>query len=211
MGGEYDATKSRSYVLYWDANNLYGKAMSSYLPTHEYEWVDNTPAGNLPLLSEIQDDPAAFIQGLNLEGSHGYLYEVDMVIPQSIHDKLNDLPPAPSRRSLDSDALSSAYQEPLLENLGQDSTYLRTKKLIADLHPKKNYIAHSTTLKQYILMGVQITKVHKVLRFQQSAWMKSFIDFNTEKRKRATNDFEKDFWKLLNNSAFGKTIEQKRY
>jgi len=137
MGHEYDRNKARSYVLYLDANNLYGKAMSSYLPTHGYEWVDNNPGTNLPMLAEIQHDPTSFIQGLSLEDSHGYLFEVDMDVPPNLHDKLNDLPPAPSRRSLDTDVLSSAYQEPLLEKLGQDSSCLRSKKLIADLHPKK--------------------------------------------------------------------------
>jgi len=168
MAHEYDQSKPRSYVLYLDANNLYGKAMSAYLPTHEYEWVDNSPAGNLPLLSEIQYDPEGFIQALNLENKYGYLFEVDMKIPPTLHDKLNDLPPAPLRRSLDNDVLSTAYQEPLIESLGQDSTSLRTKKLIADLHPKRNYIAHTSTLQKYLSVGAQITRVHKVLRFQQS-------------------------------------------
>jgi len=87
---------------------------------------------------------------------------------------------------------------------------LKNHELVADLHNKTGYIAHSAVLKIYQEIGVKVTNIGKVLKFKQSKWMKPFIDFNSEKRRYAKTDFEKAFWKLLSNSAFGKTMEDKR-
>ena len=84
------------------------------------------------------------------------------------------------------------------------------EKLVPDLRDKKNYIIHIKALDQALTHGLVLDRIHRAIEFDQSAWMKPNIDFNTQLRTRVTNDFEKDFFKLMNNSVFGKAMENIR-
>ena len=86
----------------------------------------------------------------------------------------------------------------------------KTKKLVCNLRDKKNCVVHISVLKQVLDHGLKLRKVHRVIEFNQKAWLKEYIDVNTELRKKASNDFKKDFFKLMNNAVFGKTMENVR-
>ena len=86
----------------------------------------------------------------------------------------------------------------------------KCKKLVCNLHNEKNYVVHIKSLKQALNRGLKLKSIHRIIEFDQEAWLKPYIDMNTELRKVASNDFEKDFYKLMNNAVFGKTMENVR-
>ena len=83
-------------------------------------------------------------------------------------------------------------------------------KLIPTLNDKEKYVLHEENLKLYLSLALKLKEVHRVLLFDENPWLKEYIDFNTEKRKEAKNSLQKDFFKLMNNSVFGKTMENIR-
>uniref|UniRef100_A0A0K8RJZ7 DNA-directed DNA polymerase n=1 Tax=Ixodes ricinus TaxID=34613 RepID=A0A0K8RJZ7_IXORI len=85
-----------------------------------------------------------------------------------------------------------------------------TRKLLLTLHDKTKYVLHYRFLKLYIQLGLEVTKIHRVLKFSQRAFLREFIDFNHQLRQQATNSFQKNLSKLFMNSIYGKTIENAR-
>ena len=135
------------------------------------------------------------------------IIEVDLEYPEELHNFHNDYPLASEKVNV-TDSMLSKYSKSISEkyNISTGLVY----KLIPTLSNKEKYVLHYRNLQLYIDLGLKITKVHRVLEFNQSPWLKQYIDFNTEKRKNAKNAFEKDFFKLMNNSVFGKTMENIR-
>ncbi|CAG2215764.1 unnamed protein product [Mytilus edulis] len=191
----YDPNQPINHVMYLDANNLYGWAMSQALPVEGFRWINDSEIENLNIC-DIADD-----------SENGYILEVDLEYPRELHDDHNEYPLAPEKLKVTNDMLSP-YAKKLLDDLSLKGT--STEKLIPNLHPKQKYVVHYRNLKLYLSLGMKLTKIHRVMTFEQRPWLKTYIDFNTEKRKLATNEFEKDFFKLMNNAVFGKTMENLR-
>ena len=99
----------------------------------------------------------------------------------------------------------SEYQIALIR-----TNHTEVEKLVPNLRDKERYVPHYRNLQLYLSLGMRLTKVHRALRFEQSPWMEPYIQMNTELRKKATSDFEKDLYKLMNNSVFGKAMENLR-
>ena len=177
----YNPNEESSYIQYLDANNLYGWAMSQQLPTHGFKWMRNLTKESLMEILEKAN------HSMSNHGRKGYIFEVDLEYPEHLWDKHNDYPLAPEKLKVNG-----------------------VEKLICHFKPRKNYVVHYRTLRQCLELGMRITKVHRGISFYQSPWMEPYIRKNTELRKCAANNFEKDFFKLMNNSVFGKTIENIR-
>ena len=180
----YDPSQPNSFLQYLDANNLYGWAMSQPMPTAAFQWVDYT--------DQILETPAA--------ANHGYILEVDLEYPTSLHRQHNDYPLAPDQMAVTKDMMSP-YQQKLVEDLELGAASFNCKKLVPNLMPKTRYVLHYRNLQLYLSLGMRLSKVYKVLKFRQSPWMAPYIMKNTELRTKATNDFEKDFYKLMNNAV----------
>ena len=138
------------------------------------------------------------------DGKIGLILEVDLEYPQELHDLHNDYPVCPEKVKVSNDMLSGYCEE--IANKFNISIGL-VRKLISTLKDKKEYMLHCHNLRLYLNLGLKIKKVHRVLEFDQSPWLKQYIDFNNEKQKHAKNSFEKDFFKLMNNIVFGKIME----
>ena len=170
--------------MYLDANNLYGYAMSQYLPTGGFKW-----------LTEKQIDKI-MKKTILLDNKKGYILEVDLKYPEELHELHNDYPLAAEKMKVTKDMLSP-YCKTIQEKFGV--TIGQVAKLTPTLTEKKNYVLHYRNLQLYLSLGLKLKKVHRVLEFNQSSWLRQYIDFNTQKCAGAKNAFEKDFFKLMNN------------
>ena len=183
------------HIMYLDANNLYEWAMSQFLSTGGFKW-----------LSEKQIDKPDLAK-YRKNRTEGLILKVDLKYPKELHNLNVDYPCAAEKNKVNKDMLS-----PYCKNIADQyniSTGL-VHKLIPTLKNKEKYVLHYKALQLYIDLGLKATKVHRVLEFNQSPWVKPYIDFNTHNRTNAKNAFEKDFLKLVNNSVFGKTMENLR-
>ena len=192
---DYNENTPSKYIMYLDANNLYGWAMSQYLPTGGFKWMKQEHIDKLDLGKYKEDS------------KKGLILEVDLEYPKELHDLHNDYPLGPEKVKVTEDMLSD-YCKKIAEKYGISVGLV--SKLIPTLGNKEKYVLHYRNLKLYMNLGLKVTKVHRVLKYDQSPWLKQYIDFNTEKRKNAKNAFEKDFFKLMNNSVFSKTMENIR-
>ena len=124
-----------------------------------------------------------------------YIFIILSDYPEELHDHHSDYPLAPERVSVKPTDLST-YQVELLKSLYGDDFQPSDshEKLIPNLRSKEKYILHYRNLKLYLSLGMKLTKIHRALSFDQTPWLKSYIDFNTVQRTAARNYFEKDFF-----------------
>ena len=180
------------------ANNKYMKNCgknkeSSYIQYSDennlygWEMSQKLPVNGFKLIKNVTEIDKKFIRNCDEDSNKGYILEVDIKYPRRLYDLHSDLPFLPKRMKIDN-----------------------CKKLVCNLRNKKKYAVHIRSLKQALNHGLKLKKVHRISEFNQEAWLKTYIDMNTESRKLAKNDFEKDFFKLMYNTVFGKTMENVR-
>ena len=166
--------------------------MSQKLPIIGFKQVED--------LSQFNED---FIKNYYENSDIGYFLEVDVEYSKKLFNLHKDLPFLPERKELFGlhKDLLSILDRKKLENV---------EKLLGDIEDKKKYVIHIRALKQALNDGLILKTVHTVIQFNQKAWFKPYIDMNTGLRKKAKKEFEKDFFKLMNKSVFGKTLENIR-
>lgn len=163
--------------------------MSQRLPIGEYQWVSESIIEQNFNTFDYQKNVSSILN-LDDDSDIGYIFEVDLHYPSELHDAHNDYPFCPEKRSI--------------------SGITKNDKLLLTFYDKKNYVIHYSMLKLALEHGLMLEEVHRVLQFKQSTWLKPYIDLNTKHRAKANNDFEKNFYKLLNNAVYGKTMENLR-
>ena len=175
--------------------------MRNYDKNKESSYIEHLDASNLngcamsqklsvngfKWIKNVTEIDEKFIKNYNEDSDKGYILEVDVKYPRKVHGLHSDLPFLPKRMKID-----------------------KCKKLVCNLRNKKKYVVHIRSLKQALNHGLKLKKVHRISEFNKESWLKPYIDMNTELRKTAKNDFEKDFFKLMNNAVFGKTMENVR-
>ena len=177
MGKNFNKNELSKYLMYLDANNLYGSAMSEKLPIHSFKWL------SIGEMEKLFDN-----QVVQVWEKTPCILEVDLEYPEDLHDKHNDYPYCPERVECKNGV----------------------EKLIPNLRDKTKYVIHYKNLIQCLKAGLKLKKIHNGIKFIESEWLKPYIDKNTKLRTQAKNNFEKDFFKLMNNSVFGKTMENIR-
>ncbi|KAE9522580.1 hypothetical protein AGLY_017002 [Aphis glycines] len=189
---------TQSTKRYAKANipNVEGLNYNSNEPITWITYLDCVNLYGKSMLTELPFKDFEWVDDLNIDVTKiaddsevGYILEVDVDYPKNLHKTHNDFPFLP---------------------LNECPPNSKVKKLLTTLLPKKNYIVHYKNLKQAISHGLKLVKIHRAIRFSQKKWMSSYIEFCTKMRTEAKNEFEKEFWKLLINSVFGKCMENVR-
>ena len=171
----YNSTKPSKLISYFDMNNLYGWGMSQYIPHGGFKWLKNVDNFDVNSISE--------------KSSTGCILDVDLDYPNELRYLHNDYPLAPEKLAILYDMLSD-YCKNIADEYGIKVGDV--KKLVPNLSSKAKYIVHYINLELYLFLGMKLTKIHRVLKFRQSDWMKKYTDFNTEKKTNAANSFEID-------------------
>jgi hypothetical protein len=186
----YKSEAGKSHILYTDANNLYGWAMCRDLPHDNFQWIPEDT------IESYTRSPETIPCNCTLE--------VDFETPQELHDYFNEYPP-PETMAITEDMISPKSRDML-----GTGKFIEGRKLCGTLLAKNGYVVHAEMLIRLIAQGHTVTKVHRGVSYRASPWMKSYIELNTRLRAKCTTNFEKDFYKLMNNSVFGKTMEDVR-
>jgi hypothetical protein len=194
----FDPNKPRARIVYNDLNSLYGWAMLQKLPYKDFK-----------MLTEEELETIDFM-ALNPDDDISYILNVDLDYPEHLHDIHDDMPLAVEKRKVELNEISPLQEK--LVNLYSPvvKNPLGGEKLIMSLYPKKNYTCYLKTLQFYIKKGLVITKIHKGFSFKQGYVFRDYICSNIEKRKTAVSDDMSAVFKLLNNSVFGKTLQNSK-
>ena len=188
----YDPKQESKHIMYLDTNTSYGYATSKFLPTSSFKWID----------------PKEFdLNKYTSNSSKGCVLEVDLEYPKELLELHNDYPLAPENIEIKREMLSD-YQLKIADQY--NIPIGNVSKLVPNFFDKEKCVIHYENLKLYLRLGLKLKKIHRILKFNQSQWLKQYVDFNTQKRiaaeKKNRDKDGKVLYKLMNNSVYGKTM-----
>ena len=192
---KYDPSAPSKYILYMDLVNLYGYAMTQLLPVGGLRWMSSEELSLENILS------------LPEFGAEGCFVSVTLSYPKHLHDLHSDLPLAPKHDKIPLKSISKYSRDVVTKHNLANSSVNKTK-LMTTFFTKENYTVHYRLLQFYARQGLKIEKIHSGLAFRQEAVMKDYIELNSKRRAQSTNEFDSNFYKLLSNALYGKTIER---
>ena len=193
---KYAKSDENTKIMYWDMNNLYGTVMSfSYLPYGGFKFLSEKEINVFDLSSIAENSLVEYILEADLE-----YYKELHIYTMIIHYVLKKI-------EISSDKLSR-YCKDIADCYGIKNGGV--KKLIPNLGEKVKYVVQYKDLKYYLSLGMKLIKIHRILSFKQSNWLKSYIDFNTKKRQESPDEFNKNLYKLFVNCIYGKSCENIR-
>ena len=193
--------KVQDHLLYTDANNLYSVAQSAPQPAGDYAWCDEEQLTRLN--KHINEIP--------VESAVGFILEVDLDYPSHLHESHASMPLVADNQTFNCDNISpySRASMTCLKGHNYAKNY-KSKKLCTTFKSKKNYVVHYRNLQTYLKQGLKLKKIHRAIRFKQQRYLKKIIEFCTAIRIAAKSPFQKNLFKLMMNSVYGKFLQDNR-
>ena len=191
----YARADDNNTIMYWDANNLYGWAMIQSLSVGDFKFLSENEINRFDLDSISENSEI------------GHIFDVDLEYCKELHDSHSDYALCPVKIEVSSDMFSK-YCSAIANKHGIKVGGV--KKLFPNLGHKVKYVFHYRNLQYYLPLGMKLIKGHRILKFKQSNWFKGCVEFNTKKRQESTDEFNKNFFKLLINCFYGKSMENIR-
>ena len=199
----FEEDKPETFIVYLDANNLYGWAMSQNLPYKDFRWLSSS------MINALNGGGEDYLKKLFADlraKTEGCFFEVKLVYPKELHDKHNLYPLAPERRCIKESEVS--YFTRHLHDKLHVKMNTKTPLLLQTLEDKDHYFIYWKNLELYLSLGMKLEHIYGGIRFKEAPIMKSYIELNTKLRnQRGASEFDKELYKLMNNSIYGKTLE----
>ena len=193
----YDHSQHSSYIMHFDINSMYGHVMRSYpMPYDEFSFLSNDQIKDFKLTAH------------DINSEYGYILNVDISeIDIKYHDYYNDLPLFPVKEKVFKKDISD-YQKKILKD--NNKPFISTEKLLLNFNEKKNYTLHYLTLQFYLKFpGFKIKQINNILKFKQANYFKDYVEYNHQNRIESTNENDKNIYKLLIDSLFGRSLLNK--
>lgn len=201
-GADVHLGRDESFIMFWDARALYGSALTLPLATDGFELL----TGPDPLAPFYEND-FELLRNAKDTDEIGYLVECDFFFPDEIHSNLNSFPIAPESNFQIIPSMLSKFTRKLMRKLNIRMGESGTRRLVPSFYPRYKYCCFSSLLALYLKLGIKITKIHRVLKFNQKPIFKSFVELCMRERLSSLSSFENKMWKSFICSVFGKASE----